>query len=95
MLAAIRALAEAPRPFGSRKLSGREAYQIRVGNYRVIHRMEDDELVVEALGVGHRREVYRLASGRTSTPREDLRLTGTYTPGIRVNGGRRKGRGRS
>lgn len=56
---AIRALADDPRPLGSRKLVGRDSYRIRVGDYRVIYLMDDGEIVVTVLGVGHRREVYR------------------------------------
>lgn len=59
VLTAICALTEDPRPPGSRKLSGRDAYRVRVGDYRVIYRVADNELVVEVLGIGHRREVYR------------------------------------
>lgn len=57
VLGALRALADDPKPPGSRKLSGRESFRIRVGDCRVIYLV--DELVVEVLGVGHRREVYR------------------------------------
>lgn len=59
MMDAIRALSDDPRPPDSRKLAGRDSYRTRVGDYRVIHLMDDGELVVTVLGVGHRREVYR------------------------------------
>ena len=36
-----------------------EFWRYRVGDYRVIARIEDDRLVVLVLRVGHRREVYR------------------------------------
>ena len=52
-------LAIDPRPYGSEKLSGeQEKYRIRQGNYRVIYSIEDDQLVVIVVKVGHRREVY-------------------------------------
>lgn len=54
----ISALAENPRPRGVVKLSGVEGvYRVRVGDYRVIYRIEDDELLV--LKIGHRRDVYK------------------------------------
>ncbi len=59
MLDAIRVLAGDPRPPGSRKLVGRESYRTRGGDYRVIYLVDDDELLITVLGVGHRREVYR------------------------------------
>ena len=34
---AIRRLAQNPRPHGSRKLSGRDGWRIRVGDYRIIY----------------------------------------------------------
>lgn len=36
-----------------------EFWKYRVGNYRLICRIEDDRLIVLVLRVGHRREVYR------------------------------------
>jgi mRNA interferase RelE/StbE len=56
----IRSLARDPRPFGSEKLSGRgDLYRLRVGRYRVVYTVRDDELVVLIVRVGHRKNVYR------------------------------------
>jgi mRNA interferase RelE/StbE len=55
----IAALAENPRPVGCEKLSGQEKYRIRQGDYRVIYSIEDTQLTVWVVKVGHRREVYR------------------------------------
>jgi len=55
----IAALAEDPRPPGCTKLSGREAYRVRQGEYRIVYTVEDEALVVEVVKVGHRRDVYR------------------------------------
>ena len=41
------------------KLTGENAYRIRVGDYRIIYTIYDDRLVVLVIDVGHRREVYR------------------------------------
>ncbi len=48
-----------PRLFGQ-SLSGNKAglWRYRVGDYRLICRLEDHNLVVLVLGVGHRKEVY-------------------------------------
>ena len=48
-----------PRLFGQ-NLTGNKAglWRYRVGDYRIICRIEDDELVVLVIGVGHRKEVY-------------------------------------
>jgi mRNA interferase RelE/StbE len=51
-------LAANPRPHGCLKLSGREEYRVRVGQYRIIYKIEDVVLVVTVLQVGHRRDVY-------------------------------------
>ena len=56
---AIRALADDPRPNGSRKLTAREAWRIRIGKYRVIYQIFDDRLVVSVVSIGHRKDVYR------------------------------------
>jgi len=56
----IRSLARDPRPLGSEKLSGRgDLYRLRVGRYRVVYTVGDDELVVLIVRVGHRKNVYR------------------------------------
>lgn len=55
----IRNLAKEPRPSGCSKLSGRSGWRIRIGNYRVIYEIDDQERVVTVLDVGHRRDIYR------------------------------------
>ena len=56
----IDALANEPRPSGMVKLAGEDdLYRIRVGNYRIIYAIEDDQLLVLVVKVGHRRDVYR------------------------------------
>ena len=57
---AIQALAEAPRPHGCAKLSGAvDLYRVRVGDYRVVYRIEDRVLTVLIVRIGHRGDVYR------------------------------------
>lgn len=48
-----------PRVFGQ-SLSGNKVglWRYRVGDYRIICRIEDDTLVVFVVGVGHRKEIY-------------------------------------
>ena len=57
--AAIDALADDPRPTGPTKLAGRDDYRIRVGDYRVVYAVDDDEHLVLIARIAHRREVYR------------------------------------
>ncbi|MGC4933038.1 type II toxin-antitoxin system RelE family toxin [Gordonia sp. DT30] len=60
MLDAIDSLASDPRPSGCIQLKGGGGeFRIRVGDYRIIYDIQDDELVVLVLRLGHRREVYR------------------------------------
>jgi len=57
---ALRSLANAPRPVGSRKLAGtKHDWRIRVGDYRVIYEIADTVKVVRVYRVRHRREAYR------------------------------------
>ena len=56
----IDALRETPRPHGVHKLRANEdLYRIRIGDYRVVYRIADADLVVRAVAIGHRRDVYR------------------------------------
>lgn len=58
----IRKLAQDPRPPGCKKLSGRPAWRIKVGVYRIIYEIHDENLLVLVVTIGHRREAYRLGS---------------------------------
>jgi len=53
IVARIRALAEDPRPGGAVKLSGRELYRIRQGQYRILYSIEDRVLIVQIIRIGH------------------------------------------
>ena len=55
----IRSLADDPRPAGCEKLSGKERYRVRQGQYRIVYSIEDRELVIYVVKVGHRSSVYR------------------------------------
>jgi len=56
----INSLADNPRPSGMKKLSGRlDVYRVRTGDYRVVYQIQDKQLVVLVLEMGHRREIYR------------------------------------
>ena len=48
-----------PRPPGAKALRGRDALRVRVGAYRIIYSVNDQELIVLVVAVGHRRDVYR------------------------------------
>ena len=59
VVAKIQRLAANARPLGCEKLSGHELYRVRRGNYRILYTVQDAELVIVVIKVGHRREVYR------------------------------------
>ena len=59
ILARIENLRDDPRPAGSEKLSARERFRLRQGDYRILYTVSDAEDVVEIVKVGHRREVSR------------------------------------
>jgi len=55
----IESLSTDQRPSGCRKLAGTsDRYRIRIGNYRIIYRIDDRKVTVLVLAIGHRREVY-------------------------------------
>ena len=55
VLERIDALRDDPRPPGSEKLSAQERYRIRQGSYRILYEIEDQEVIVTVVKVGHRR----------------------------------------
>ena len=59
LLKAILALADNPRPIGSRRIEGQEdIYRIRVGDWRIIYAIFEDQLIVTVVKVGSRGDVY-------------------------------------
>ena len=57
---ALALLRETPRPPNSKKLSTqRDAYRIRIGDYRILYQIKDRELLVLVIKISHRRAVYR------------------------------------
>jgi mRNA interferase RelE/StbE len=60
LLDALARLAEEPRPAGVKALQGLPGLlRLRVGAYRVLYQVHDDQLLVLVLTLGHRRDVYR------------------------------------
>ena len=55
----VQNLSQDPRPQGCKKLTGREGWRIRVGDYRVIYEIDDGQNKLTVLHIGHRRDVYK------------------------------------
>ncbi len=55
----IKALANDPRPPGCQKLSGQERYRIRQGWYRIVYEIDDQQIIIFVVKIGHRKNVYR------------------------------------
>jgi len=55
----IRLLADDPRPAGNMKLSSRERYRLRQGDYRIAYAIDDEARIVDIVKIGHRSEIYR------------------------------------
>ena len=55
----IAALPDTPRPAGCKKLKGQKnAWRIRVGDYRIIYEIEDKQLRILVVAIGHRKDIY-------------------------------------
>ncbi len=59
IIEAIYELAEKPLPSNCKKLKGKEAWRIRIGNYRVIYEIENNQLLIFVIEIGHRKEIYK------------------------------------
>ena len=55
----ILSLESDPRPRLAKKLSGRDEYRLRIGDYRMLYTVDDTLGSVTVVAIGHRREVYR------------------------------------
>jgi len=54
----LKKLSVNPRPVGCKKLKNREGYRIRLGDYRAIYTIKENELIISVLTIGHRNDVY-------------------------------------
>lgn len=56
----LQALRNSPRPSGVKKLRDRDnQWRIRIGDYRIIYEIDEDEHIIVILRIKHRREAYR------------------------------------
>lgn len=59
IIEAIKFLGVVPRPDGVKKLKGYDqTYRIRIGDYRVIYKIEDDQMIILVLSAIHRKDAY-------------------------------------
>ena len=57
---ATEGLRDNTRPHGVRALTGEHGlYRVRVGDYRIVYEIRDNELLILVVRVAHRRDVYR------------------------------------
>ena len=60
MQAALELLSSSPQPPAATQLvGGAGEWRVRTGDYRIVYEIEDEELLVLVLRVGHRREIYK------------------------------------
>ena len=59
ILQRIKSLAIDPRPHGCEKLTGQERYRLRQGKYRIVYSIQENELTVWIVKIGHRKDIYR------------------------------------
>ena len=60
ILKRIEALSGNPRPAGVVKLEGaQDLWRVRVGEWRIVYRIADNERLVDITAIRHRREAYR------------------------------------
>ena len=59
ILERIQGLGEDPRPTGCEKLTGQERYRLRQGRYRIVYSIQENELTIWIVKVGHRKDIYR------------------------------------
>jgi len=55
----IISLKDNPRPRGVKKLTGKNWYRLRVGDYRILYTINSEHKRIDIYSVAHRKEVYR------------------------------------
>ena len=59
ILSRIEKLGDNPRSVGCEKLTSMELYRVRQGKYRIVYSIQDNELTVWVIKIGHRKNAYR------------------------------------
>jgi len=59
ILSRIEKLGETPRPMGCEKLTSMDLYRVRQGKYRIVYSIQDNELTIWVIKIGHRKNIYR------------------------------------
>lgn len=61
ILAIVDSLAINPYPANTKKLKGttKPCFRVRTGNYRIIYEVHNQELIIDIIEVGHRKDIYR------------------------------------
>ncbi|MFO1352040.1 MAG: type II toxin-antitoxin system RelE/ParE family toxin [Gammaproteobacteria bacterium] len=60
LIALAESLREDPYPPSARKLVGTQhTFRVRTGDYRLVYTVAGEQLIVEVIRVGHRKDVYR------------------------------------
>jgi mRNA interferase RelE/StbE len=57
----VEGLAINPYPANTKKLKGTAKFyfRVRTGNYRIIYEVHNQELIIDIIEVGHRKDIYR------------------------------------
>ncbi|NQV19566.1 MAG: type II toxin-antitoxin system RelE/ParE family toxin [Armatimonadetes bacterium] len=59
ILKLINSLLDDPYPANVKKLSHQNKFRIRYRNYRILYKIENDELIIYLLKISHRKDVYK------------------------------------
>lgn len=59
LIKSMQQLAFNPRPAGCKKLKGQDGFRIRVGDYRIIYQLKNQQLIILILDVGLRKDIYK------------------------------------
>ncbi|MBC7462676.1 MAG: type II toxin-antitoxin system RelE/ParE family toxin [Actinobacteria bacterium] len=70
----IELIREIPLPPKSLKLTSRDAYRIRIGEYRIIFSFNSKRLTILVIKIGHRKNIYQIDSNSEETRRSINRL---------------------
>ena len=60
LIAKLESLGEEPRPHGCEKIKeDKGRYKISSGNYRIIYEIQDKNLLILVIRIGHRQDIYK------------------------------------
>ncbi len=78
ILSRLERLASDPRAEGCEKLAGHDLYRVRQGKVRIVYSIQDNQLTIWVIKIGHRKDAYRCSRPLPDLPKNEKYSSATF-----------------